>query len=227
MNILLVEDEDGLRAALLKELEDEGWKADGAANGEDGLNMLLSGVYDLAVLDIMLPGIDGLQILSRIRAANMTTPVILLTALDRVDDKVKGMDGGADDYLTKPFDLRELKARIRMVLRRHGGSAADNDLHLGNVTLGCDSCVLSDISTGKSIRLAGREFQLMEYLMRNHSRVLTREMITEKIWGFDSDAEYNNVDVYISFIRKKLCYIGADVRIRAVRGVGYILEAEE
>ena len=227
MNILLVEDEDGLRTALLKELGDEGWKADGAANGEDGLNMLLSGIYDLAVLDIMLPGINGLQILERIRSAGMMTPVILLTALDGVDDKVRGMDGGADDYLTKPFDLRELKARIRMVLRRHGGSAADNDLHLGSVNLGCDTCVLSDASTGKSIRLAGMEFQLMEYLMRNHSRVLTREMITEKIWGFDSDAEYNNVDVYISFIRKKLAYIGADVRIRAVRGVGYILETEK
>ncbi len=227
MNILLVEDEDGLRAALQKELEDEGWKTDGAASGEDGLALLLSGIYDLAVLDIMLPGMNGLEILAKVRKAGKTTPVILLTALDRVDDKIRGMDSGADDYLTKPFDARELKARIRMVLRRHGGSAADNDLHLGTLTLGCDSCILSDSASGKSIRLGGREFQMMEYMLRNHSRVLTREMITEKVWGFDSDAEYNNVDVYISFIRKKLAYIAAGVRIRAVRGVGYILETEK
>ncbi len=217
----------GLRAALKKELEDEGWKTDAAADGREGLDMILTGIYDLVVLDIMLPEIDGLEVLRRIRSKGMTTPVILLTALDGVDDKIRGMDGGADDYLTKPFDARELMARVRMVLRRHGGNAADNDLHLGSLTLGCDTCLLSDSESGRSVRLGGREFQLMEYLMRNHSRVLTRDMITEKIWGFDSDAEYNNVEVYISFLRKKLSYIGTDVHIRAVRGVGYILEKKE
>ncbi len=224
MNILLVEDEDGLRAALQKELEDEGWKTDAAANGEEGLDLVLTGIYDLVILDIMLPGISGLEVLKRVRSEGMNVPVILLTALDRVDDKIRGMDGGADDYMTKPFDTRELTARVRMVLRRNGGNAADNDLHLGKLTLGCDTCVLSDAGSGRSVRLGGREFQLMEYLMRNHSRILTREMITEKIWGFDSDAEYNNVDVYISFLRKKMTYIGTSARIRAVRGVGYILE---
>lgn len=227
MKLLVVEDEAGLREALVHSLRKEGYLADGAEDGEEGLDLISTDVYDLVILDIMLPKRSGIEVLRTIRQQGCTVPVILLTALSEIEDKVHGMDSGADDYLTKPFAMPELLARIRMVSRRQSSAPVDNDLHAGSLTLETGSHELSCSSTGRRIKLGGKEYQMMEYLMRNAGQILTREQITEKIWGYDSEAEYNNVDVYISFLRKKLYFVDADVQIESVRGVGYALRTRE
>lgn len=227
MKLLVVEDETGLREALVHSLCKEGYLADGAQDGEEGLDLICTGVYDIVILDIMLPKRSGIEILRTIRQQGNAVPVILLTARSELEDKIQGMDSGADDYLTKPFALPELLARIRMVLRRQTCACADNDLHTGRLTLKTGSHELYGSATGRSMKLGGKEYQLMEYLMRNAGQILTREQITEKIWGYDSQAEYNNVDVYISFLRKKLQFVDADGQIESVRGVGYTLRERE
>jgi DNA-binding response OmpR family regulator len=175
----------------------------------------------------MLPVMDGFDVLKRIRNGKLTFPVIILTARGEVDDKIRGMDTGADDYLTKPFEMEELFARIRMVTRRGKSRELDNNLHAGDTTLDTAAYELSCRNGGESIKLGSTEYQVLEYLMTNAGQVMSREQITEKVWGYDSEAEYNNVDVYISFLRKKLKFVGSDLRIRAVRGVGYVLETDE
>lgn len=224
MNILIVEDERGLRDALIKSLNDEGYTADGAEDGEMGLAMVETNVYDFVLLDIMLPKMSGLKVLEKMRAAQIDVPVILLTARTRLDDKIEGMDCGADDYLTKPFEMDELFARIRMVARRSHKVSVDRTVAVGDLLLNLQTYELSSNKNDKKVRLGTKEFQLMEYMMYNAGQVLSREQITEKIWGFDSEAEYNNVDVYVSFVRKKIQFVGAGVRITSVRGVGYQLE---
>ena len=227
MKILIVEDEEGLREALVRTLTGEGYLADGAADGEEGYQLICSGLYDLVLLDIMLPVYDGLEVLRRIRKQGFQVPVIMLTARSTLEDKVGGMDLGADDYLTKPFAMPELLARIRMVTRRGAGTAADPRLKVGDLFLDTQTYTLSSASGSRSVRLGAKEYQLMEYLMRNPDRVLSREQITQRVWGYDADAEYNNVDVYVSFLRKKMKFVQSRARITAVRGVGYELEAEE
>lgn len=223
MNILVIEDENGLREALIKSLSDEGYQAEGAEDGDWGLDLIRTDVYDLIILDIMLPKRSGLDILSTIRNEKNTTPVILLTARSGLNDKVKGMDLGADDYLTKPFEMEELFARIRMISRRTQNIDTDHLMKVSDLTLNIRTYELSCTETGRVVKLGMKEFRLMEYMMANAGAVLSREQITEKIWGFDSEAEYNNVDVYISFIRKKISFLGATVRINAIRGVGYTM----
>ncbi len=223
MKLLVIEDEEGLREALLQSLRDEGYLAEGAADGETGFALLCSGQFDLVVLDIMLPVIDGLEVLRRCRAQGITVPVILLTARSLVEDKVRGMDLGADDYLTKPFAMPELMARIRMVTRRGNGELKDDTLRWADLTLNQRTYTLS-ASSARSVRLGAKEYQLMEYLLRNRARILSREQITLRVWGCESEAEYNNVDVYVSFLRKKLRFLQSRTVIRAVRGVGYVLE---
>lgn len=228
MKLLVVEDEDGIREALIHELCAEGYLADGACDGEEGLDMIFTGVYDLVILDIMLPKRSGLDILHTIRQQKNTIPVILLTARSAIDDKVEGMDCGADDYLTKPFAFPELLARIRMVSRRHYQTVfVDNNLYAGNLILDTGRHELASTVTERRIRLGNKEYQLLEYLMHNKGQILSREQITEKIWGYDSNAEYNNVDVYISFLRKKLQFVFSDIQIRTIRSVGYILQQQE
>lgn len=227
MRILVVEDERGLRDALIRTLTDEGWNADGAGDGETGLDLIETGVYDLVILDIMLPVMNGLEVLSRIREEGADVLVILLTARSELSDKVDGMDRGADDYLTKPFEMEELLARIRMVTRRNGRVGQDNNLHAGTLTLHTGTHAIFSERTGKTVKLGSKEYFMLEYMMVNQGQILTREQITEKVWGFDADAEYNNVDVYISFLRKKLKFIGEPGRIASVRGVGYILANTE
>ncbi len=226
MKILIVEDEEGLREALIRTLTGEGYLADGAADGDEGYTMICTGLYDLVLLDIMLPVYDGLEVLRRIRKQGMDVPVILLTARSAVDDKVEGMDLGADDYLTKPFAMPELLARIRMVSRRGTGNGADHRLKAGDLTLDTQSYTLSCADSTRSVRLGAKEYQLMEYLMRNTDQILSREQITQRVWGYDTDAEYNNVDVYVSFLRKKMKFVQSGAKIVSVRGVGYELEAE-
>lgn len=227
MRILVVEDERGLREALIRTLTDEGWAADGAEDGESGLDLIETGVYDLIILDIMLPKMNGLDVLARLRREESDVLVILLTARSELSDKVNGMDRGADDYLTKPFETDELLARIRMITRRNGRVERDNNLHARTLTLNTGTHAIASERTGRTVKLGSKEYFMLEYLMINQQQVLTREQITEKVWGFDADAEYNNVDVYISFLRKKLNFIGEQGCIASVRGVGYILRNTE
>ena len=225
MKILIVEDEEGLREALIRTLTGEGYLADGAADGDEGYQLICTGLYDLVLLDIMLPVYDGLEVLRRIRKQGIDTPVILLTARSTVEDKVGGMDLGADDYLTKPFAMPELSARIRMVARRGAGSGTDHRIKAGDLVLDTQTYTLSCSDHSRSVRLGAKEYQLMEYLMRNADQILSREQITQRVWGYDADAEYNNVDVYVSFLRKKMKFVQSAAKISAVRGVGYELEA--
>lgn len=225
MKILVVEDEKGLREALIRTLSGEGYLADGAADGDEGYSMICSGLYDLVLLDIMLPVYDGLEVLRRIRKQKMDVPVIMLTARSTIEDKVGGMDLGADDYLTKPFAMPELLARIRMVSRRKAGNSIDNRLKAGDLILDTQTYTLSCTNNNRSVRLGAKEYQLMEYLIRNAGQIISREQITQRVWGYDTDAEYNNVDVYVSFLRKKMKFVQSAARISSVRGVGYELEA--
>lgn len=225
MKILVVEDEKGLREALIRTLTGEGYLADEAADGDEGYRMICTELYDLVLLDINMPVYDGLEVLRRIRKQGIDVPVILLTARSTVNDKVDGMDLGADDYLTKPFAMPELLARIRMVSRRGTGSSVDHRLKAGDLILDTQTYTLSCTDNDRSVRLGAKEYQLMEYLMRNANQILSREQITQRVWGYDADAEYNNVDVYVSFLRKKMKFVHSETKISSVRGVGYELEA--
>jgi len=224
MKILIVEDEKRLADALVQIFTKNKMTADASYNGIDGLDNALSGIYDVIVLDIMLPGMNGIDVLRELRKEDIKTPVILLTAKDEISDKVKGLDSGADDYLTKPFATEELLARVRALGRRSTSelicddtlSYSDLSLELATYTLSCKS---------GSVKLGLKEFSIMEMLMRNGEKVLTKENLLVKIWGYDSNAEYNNVEVYISFLRKKIGFLKSNVSIKTLRGVGYSLEA--
>ena len=220
MRILLAEDERSLARALVRILEKNNYAADAVYNGEDALAYLESGIYDAAILDIMMPKMDGITVLQKLRQQGNPVPVIMLTARAEVDDKVLGLDSGANDYLTKPFDTRELLARLRAVTRSQNTS--DARLRFGSVTLERASFELS--SPSGSFRLTSKEFQMMELLMRNPRRLIPTERFMEKIWGLDSDAEINVVWVYISYLRKKLSALNADIQIKSARNAGYSLE---
>lgn len=221
MRILIVEDEAHLAEALTHILKKHNYTVDSVYDGEAGLDYALSNIYDVIVLDIMLPKMDGISIVKRLRREGIDTPVLLLTAKGEVRDKVIGLDSGADDYLAKPFNTEELLARIRAISRRRGSVSADNSLKYGDITL--DVSKLSLTCGSKEITLTLKESELLEFLMNNGEMVSVKERIIEKLWGYDSDAEANHVEVYISFIRKKLKYVGSKVAINTVRGIGYSL----
>ena len=223
MRILLVEDEKALAKAMVKIFEKNNYSADTVYDGGDALAYLEAGNYDVAVLDIMMPKMDGITVLRKIRAEGNRIPVLMLTAKSEIEDRVLGLDSGANDYLPKPFDTRELLARIRAITRSREES--DAKLIFGNVTLDRTTFELSTV-TG-SFRLANKEFQMAEYLFSNPRRIISTEQFMEKIWGYDSDAEINVVWVYISYLRKKLAALGADVRIVASRNLGYSLEGAQ
>lgn len=223
MKLLIVEDEAALADAIQEMAKRNGYLADVAYDGAEGYEYAVSGAYDLIVLDIMLPEIDGLSLLKKVRGKGVYTPVILLTAKSELTDKVVGLDSGADDYVTKPFQTEELFARVRALTRR-AGDAPDQTLRFGNATLDAGRREL--VIAEKHVRLGGKEYEIMEMLMRNQTQIISKERFAEKIWGYDSDAEYNKIEVYISFLRKKLTSLQADFGIRAVRGAGYILEPE-
>lgn len=224
MRILLVEDEEGLSNALVEIFKKNKIGVDAVLNGTDGLKYAESGSYDAVLLDIMLPGMDGISVLKKLREEKNNVPVLLLTAKDEVSDKVTGLDTGADDYLTKPFSTDELLARVRALTRRKG-DIKDTSITFGDLTLSKKNCELQT-QTGKAIKLSLKEFQILELLFENPHQILTKEKLIEKIWGNDSNAEYNNVEVYLSFIRKKFENLNATVRIRTARGIGYSLEDE-
>lgn len=223
MNLLLIEDEPHLAEALTASLKREQYTVTWSADGNEALLYALSGCYDLIILDIMLPGINGFDILREIRAKKIAVPVLVLTAKAELNDKIKGLDFGADDYLTKPFQTKELLARLRALSRRLS-PAACSSLSFKDLELDAGLCILSCTASGRSMQLSGKEFELMQYLLQNTRQVLSRELLTSRIWGPDSDVEYNNVEVYISFLRKKLHFLGSDVQIKAIRGLGYTLK---
>ena len=224
MRILLAEDETRMAAALVAILRQEKYNVDHMADGESALIALESNAYDIAVLDVMMPAMNGFDVARKARREGIKTPILMLTAKSQVDDKVTGLDSGADDYLTKPFDTKELLARIRALLRRKNGSdVQDGNLRFGDLSLNVAGASLSCKTTGQSIRLSEKELRILEYMFCNKDQIITREQLAVKIWGFESEAEYNNVEVYMSFTRRKLAFVGSGVEIKAVRGLGYEL----
>lgn len=223
MRILLAEDERPLSRALVKIFERNNYSADAVYNGEDALAYLDNGSYDVAVLDIMMPKMDGITALKKLRASGNQIPVLILTAKSEIDDKVLGLDSGANYYLTKPFDTKELLATIRAITRT--ASEVDAKLHFGNISLDRSTFVLS--SPNGSFRLANKEFQMMEILISNPHHIIPAEKFMEKIWGFDAEAEINVVWAYVSYLRKKLSALDADIAIKSSRNIGYSLEEIE
>ena len=221
MRILIADDEPDMTMVLEALLKREHYSVDVVHNGQDALDYGLAGNYDCIILDIMMPRLDGIQVLRALRAKQIATPVLLLTAKSQVEDRVAGLDSGADDYLPKPFDNREFVARVRALTRR-GGAYTPRVLTAGNITLDCASFELKCGSA--RVRLGSKEFQMLELLMRQTGRLISTEQFMEHIWGYDSEAEINVVWAYISYLRRKLEGVGANVRITARRGQGYVLE---
>ena len=227
MRILVIEDEKNLNDIIVKRLILEKYGVDTCFNGNDALEYIFSTEYDVIVSDIMLPGIDGFEILKRIREKEIKTPVLLLTALDGIEDRVKGLDYGADDYLVKPFAFDELMARIRVLLRRNstnGNSNASNIFSIANLTVNCNShdVFRDDVP----IKLSTREFTILEYMIRNKERVLSREQIEQHIWNYDYEGGTNVIDVYIRYLRRKIDKDFEPKLIHTVRGIGYVLKVE-
>ncbi len=223
MRFLVVEDEKKVARFIKKGLEEEGYAVDVASDGEEGLGMALDGVHDLIILDIQLPRMDGLGVLHELRRTKMTTPVLLLTVRAAIEDKVLGLDAGADDYLTKPFAFQELLARIRALLRRRIEAEAPV-LQVADLTL--DPAKRLVARGGEKIELTPKEFTLLAYFMRNPGRVLTRTMIAEHVWDYDFDTMTNVIDVYVNYLRKKIDAGRESKLIHTVRGAGYMLKAE-
>ena len=224
MRVLIVEDEVRLAATLQDLLELNGYTADVCHDGEAGLDNALSGIYDVVLLDVMLPKMDGFTVLRRLRQEKCATPVLMLTARSELSDRIQGLDCGADYYLTKPFEPQELLACIRALTRRQPELRDVNILEYGDLRL--DKYSFHLICADRFVRLSRKEFDLMEQLMLNRETVLTKETLLLKIWGYESDAEDNNVEVYISFLRRKLQHLRSTVKIRTIRMVGYHLEQE-
>ena len=225
MRILIVEDEKYLADALAQILKENKYTVDTVYDGEAGLDYALADVYDVIILDIMLPKMNGIDVLKGIRSENIKTPVILLTAKGDVNDKIKGLDSGADDYLAKPFNTGELLARVRALSRRSGEMVINNnEIKYADITL--DTNTMNLCGAKKSINLTKKEFDMLEYLIINKAIVISKEQIIDKLWGFDSEAESNHVEVYISFLRKKLAFVSDNTTISTIRGVGYKLSGE-
>ncbi len=221
MNVLVIEDERNLADAIVKILEDEGYNAEATYDGKAGLTCAKSGLYDAIVLDVMLPAMSGYDVVNQMRHAGVSTPVLMLTARTSTEDKVCGLDSGADDYMTKPFEAPELLARLRALTRRRGDvlideiKFADVSLDLNTHDLACDE---------KSVHLSGKEFEVMSILMGSNSRVVSKQDLLTRVWGVDGEASENSVEAYVSFLRKKLAHIGSKVQITTLRMLGYRLE---
>lgn len=221
MRLLLAEDEKDLSDALVTVLKHNNYSVDAVYNGEDALDYLQADNYDGAILDIMMPKMDGITVLKKTRAAGNHIPILLLTAKSEIDDRVNGLDSGADDYLTKPFSMKELLARIRAMTRRQA-EATDSILQFGDISLNRSTYQLT--SASGSLRLANKEYQMLEMLLTNPGQIISVDQFMDRIWGYDSEAELNVVWVYISYLRKKLTSLDAHVQIKATRGLGYSIE---
>lgn len=226
MRVLLVEDDRKLSAAVVKLLEKERITAEPVYSGTDGLDWALAGEYDAVILDVMLPGMDGFAVLRELRKAKAAVPVLMLTARTALEDRLTGLDSGADYYLPKPFESAELVSCLKAITRR-GTQVPVMDLRYGDAALDPKDGKLKNTENGQDVKLGAKEYQLMELFLRNPAQILARETIQERVWGLDSDAEYNNLEVYVSFLRKKLGFIGSRLKIRSTRGIGYALEEEK
>lgn len=224
MRILIVEDEYNLADVIKDRLSKEKYTVDISCTGNEGLDNALSNIYDLIVLDVMLPGINGFDILKEIKKEKIESKVIMLTAKGELEDKLNGLTNGANDYLTKPFHIEELVARINIQLRSDDTAIKNNLIKYEDITLDIKSSKLFCVTTGEEIELICKEFLLLEYLLNNRTRIVSRELINDKIWGIDNESESNNIEAYVSFIRRKLKAVGSNVTIKAVRGLGYKLE---
>lgn len=223
MQILVVEDEKRLAMALEHILTQQKYMVDLAYDGQDGYDLAVSGIYDIIILDVMLPGMNGYDVATRLRKEKIATPVLMLTAKDQISDKVKGLDAGADDYMTKPFDPEELLARIRALTRRQGEVVID-ELSFEGLKLNLATCDL--MCNDKSVHLNFKEFEIMKIFLSSPGIIVTKDDLIVKVWGYDSNAVDNNVEVYISFLRKKLDFIGSPVEIASLRKIGYRLEVK-
>ena len=222
MKILIVEDEKLLADSVRLLLEKHGFEADAVYDGDTGDMYVRQGIYDLLILDVMLPGKNGYDLARQVRKDHLGVPILMLTAKSELEDRITGLDSGADYYLTKPFDTRELLACVHALLRRQGADV--NEITFGKTSLDLDSATLR--CGEHSVRLSAKEFEIMRFLLQEGERNLSKEMILSKVWGYDTDAVENHVEVYIGFLRKKLTAIGSDIRIESVRRLGYHLEAE-
>ena len=220
MKILIVDDEKQLTDAVAVILKQNNYLVDCAYNGEDGLDHALSGVYDLIILDVMMPKMDGFTMLKLLRRHKVDVPVLMLSAKSETSDKIEGLNYGADDYMTKPFNSEELIARIKALLRRKEKFTGDI-LSFGDISLDRDTFEL--VKNNKKIALGKKEYQILEMLMLNDGKSIDKERFIEKIWGYDTEAEYNTIEVYVSFLRKKLNAVGANTEIKSIRGIGYTL----
>lgn len=223
MKILIVEDEKLLADSLKQLLEMKGFDVECVYDGEAGAEYAKLGIYDLLILDVMMPGMDGYQVARSVRAKRCGTPILMLTARSGLEDRIQGLNAGADYYLTKPFDSRELLACINALLRRQGAEV--NELVLGNTALDLGACML--VCGAESVRLSAKEFDVMRALLQAKGTVVSKEVILAKVWGYDSNAVENHVEVYVGFLRKKLHSIGSNIRIEAIRRLGYHLEVDE
>ena len=223
MRILIIEDEKLLADSVKMLLERKGFEVECVYDGKTGEQYAELGVYDLLILDVMMPGMDGYQVAREVRAKHCSTPILMLTAKSELEDRITGLNSGADYYLTKPFDTRELLACINALLRRQGGQV--DEMTFGNTTLDLSTSILS--CGDKSIRLSEREFEMMRFLLQSQEKNLSKELLLVRIWGFESNATENHVEVYIGFLRKKLLSIGSNIRIESIRRQGYHLEVLE
>ncbi|MCR5595558.1 MAG: response regulator transcription factor [Lachnospiraceae bacterium] len=226
MKLLLAEDEKRMADALTELLKIEGYDVDRVSDGEAALDALLDGTYDVTVLDVMMPKMNGYKVADRARKEGISTPILMLTAKSDLDDKVMGLDAGADDYLTKPFMTKELLARLRALTRRNTGYQEDA-LTFGDIIINKRNAELTCTGGSQSVRLGEKEYRILEYMIMNKGQILTREQLASKIWGYDSESEYNNVEVYMSFTRKKLAFVDAKTTIKAIRGIGYELRCPD
>ena len=223
MKILVIEDEKLLAGSIRAVLEQKGFSVETVYDGETGAEYAKLGVYDLLILDVMMPGMDGFAVAREVRASRCSTPILMLTARSGLEDRIAGLNAGADYYLTKPFDTRELVACINALLRRQGSQV--DELTFGNTALDLSSSLL--VCGEKSVRLSAREFDVMRHLLQAGGRIVSKESILARVWGFESNAVENHVEVYVGFLRKKLRSIGSDIRIEAIRRLGYHLEVDE
>lgn len=225
MRILLVEDEKGISSAICQVLKKENFSVDPVYTGTDGLDYALAGIYDAIILDVMLPGMDGFQVLQRLRKEGIKTPVCMLTARSGLEDRVHGLESGADYYLPKPFQMAELTACLRAITRRRE-DAPVMELAFGDIQLNQQEAKLMCNTTGQSVKLGAKEYQIMEMFLRNPRQILAKDVIFDRVWGYETEADMSSLEVYLSFVRKKLTFVGSKVKIKASRGIGYSLEEE-
>lgn len=223
MKILIIEDEVLLANSLKALLQSKGFEVEAVYDGETGSDYAQLGVYDLLILDVMMPKLNGCQVARQVRSKRCSTPILMLTAKSDLEDRIEGLNAGADYYLTKPFDTRELLACINALLRRQGSQV--DELSFGNTSLDLSSSIL--LCGGKSVRLSAREFDVMRLLLQTQNKNLSKEVILARVWGYDSNAVDNHVEVYVGFLRKKLASIGSNVRIASIRRLGYHLEVDD